>query len=130
MKPNNLSIRLSIPTEYQECRCFWDWCILNPKIRNNIIHIPNEGKRTKIGGFLLKKIGLKAGTSDYFLTIPTKDFHGLWIEMKRKNSKSSLIRESQIRFIDDQIKMGYQAKIAYGADHAIKIVREYLQLCA
>lgn len=91
-----------------------------------IIHIPNEGKRSKVGGYLLKRQGLRKGVSDFFLPLASKGFHGLWIELKSTDQKRKATKE-QLDWLERMIKMGYAAHIAYGWLHASRIVMDYLR---
>lgn len=113
-----------IPKEDQEQIWLMDWIATQPKIRNYILHIPNQrmctpGYRRKLG-----RMGVKAGVSDLFLALPTTQYHGLWLEMKRrKNSKPS---REQILWCNLMRDLGYQAEIAYGWEHAKNIIQSYL----
>lgn len=101
-----------------------DWIETQPKIREDIFHIPNQrmcsvGYRRK-----LARMGVKSGVSDLFLPYPHNGYHGLWIEMKRiKNSKSS---PEQIEWCNRMLKRGYGAEFAYGWEHAKDIIEKYL----
>lgn len=58
------------------------WVATKPRIRDYILHIPNQ-RMCKIGYRMkLKKLGARNGVSDLFLAYPTTKHHGLWIEMK------------------------------------------------
>lgn len=115
-----------IATEFQECKAFFQWALLNPLIRDILIHIPNEGKRSLSTGSHYKLIGLRSGVSDYYLPLPSrKGHHGLWIELKRVSGSKTT--DSQLKWIDKMRNLGYAAEIAYGAKQAIDIVIEYLK---
>lgn len=51
--------------------------------------IANGGNRSAITGSILKQEGVLAGVADLFLLKSSKEFHGLFIEMKVKNGKQS-----------------------------------------
>jgi len=127
-----------IPTEQQEQIAFVDWCHIH---KIPVIHIPNQGKRSVVGGALLKRAGLMKGVSDLFLPVPIqgtlwrnniaidefKWFHGIFIEMKRnKNySYSEWIKwEDQKNFLEEAHKNDYLGFFSFGAEHAIKQVTE------
>lgn len=114
------------PTEHQECVAFYDWAIHNHLVRDYIIHIPNEGRRTFNSGRKLKLIGLRAGVPDYFIAIPNGKHHGLFLEMKRQGLEKQAKRENQLAWIERLIENGYYACMAYGADQAIAVVNDYL----
>ena len=86
------------------------------------IHIPNEAKRTITLGNILKRMGMRAGVSDIFIPRASKGYHGLWIELKVGSNQPT---ENQIQFIEDMHKEGYQAMTCWGADSAIRVIRDF-----
>lgn len=75
-------------------------------------------------GAYLVKIGLRKGVSDFFLPLPRKNLHGLWIELKR--TKKAKVSKEQLAWLDKMNSLGYAAHIAYGWVHAMNIVCAYL----
>lgn len=119
--------KLECPTEHQECVVFVKGAHYQSKIGDlDLLHIPNEAKRHAGGWIKLKQIGLIKGASDYFLAIPTKHYHGLFIEMKRREKSKSKVSVEQKRFIERQIEKGYYGKACYGAGEALDLVARYL----
>lgn len=110
--------------EYGECLTFYQWTQWQPRLKDRVIKIANEGKRSIIGGKRLKRIGLTKGIPDYFIFIPTFKYHGLFIEMKIKDSGK--IDKNQEAWIEKLTSYGYCAKVAYGAADAIRIIESYL----
>lgn len=92
-----------------------------------LFHIPNEGKRNPRTGAELKRLGMRAGVPDLFLAVPRMQnnvlYGGLFIEMKVNNNKCTENQKKWIRMLMDY---GYQCKVCYSADEAIKIIKEYL----
>lgn len=88
-------------------------------------HIPNGGKRNAAEAARFKAQGVKAGVSDLFLPAARGGYFGLYIEMKYGKNKPT---DQQREFIADMQQAGYDAQVAYGADEAITILREYLAL--
>lgn len=113
-----------MPTEDQEALKLMEWVSLQKGVKEYFIHIPNEGKRSYFRAKLMKRMGLKAGVSDYFMAIPAGRYHGLWIELKR--TKKSVTTQKQKDWIHLMKSTDYAAYIAYGADHAIDIIKAYL----
>lgn len=113
-------------TEAQECITLVKWANTQKKLQGRLIHIPNEGKRSKIGGRLLKLMGLVPGCSDYFLAVPTEHYHGLFLEMKRSDKSKTTVSDTQLSFIDQQRKNGYYSTVCYGALEAIKLIEQYV----
>ena len=106
--------------------------------KNNVLHyaIPNGGKRHVKNASDLKKQGVSAGVPDLCIPIPNENYHGLYIEMKRrpkilKSGKKSYTNSSasisQLEWISKLNTLGYKATICYGSDEAIKVIQEYLE---
>lgn len=113
-----------IPSEIAEHNAFIDWVRLQPKIRNLLIHVPNEYAHGVIGGAIRKRLGVRKGVSDFFIPLPVKSYHGLWIELKRISG--SKVSKEQKDWLELMQSLDYKAEIAYGAGHAIDIVKRYM----
>lgn len=113
-----------IPTEQQEHLALMNWVKTQPQIRDVIIHIPNEGKREVRFGNKLKRMGMRAGVSDFFLPIPTSLHHGLWLELKRK--KGSRESDEQKAWVHKMRALDYCAVFAYGWENARDLILMYL----
>jgi hypothetical protein len=92
-------------------------------ISEYLFAIPNGGKRNILEASRLKKQGVKKGISDMFLPIPSKGFHGLWIELKAKEGKAT---KEQVEWLDKMATQGYAAIICYGWQDASKAIQQYL----
>ncbi len=119
---------MSLKPETLEQIKLFNWIRANPVLSKCAIHIPNEGQRSKVMGYTLKLMGMRAGVSDVFIAYPTKAMSGLWIELKAKNAKGKYGKptDNQVKFINDMTAMGYIAKVCNGADEAIAVIRNYL----
>jgi hypothetical protein len=71
-------------------------------------------------------MGVKSGVPDLFLPVPRGKYHGLWIEMKR--TEDGKVSENQKWWIGALNKLGYRAEVCYGAEQAIKLLTEYLEM--
>lgn len=91
-----------------------------------VFSVPNGGSRNVVAGAQLKATGMSAGVPDLFLPIPTKIYHGLFIEMKRRDSSPSAVTAEQRWWIAQLAAKGYKAVVARGADEAMQVVRDYL----
>lgn len=114
-------------TELTEQQAVIDWCnIMSRQIPElkTIYHIPNEGKRSRIGGNALCRAGLKAGVPDLCLPVSRNGWHALYIEMK-KDRKCKCTQE-QIEFQKSLANNGNLCCVAYGADDAISYIKNYL----
>lgn len=109
------------PLEYQECITLAEWLTLKNVF---FIHIANEGKRTKVGGSILKRMGLCAGAPDFLIfdvpdeiVIGRRTFHGVALEMKRIGGRKP--NEKQLAFLKRLERRGWCCIVAYGAGDAI-----------
>lgn len=117
-------------TESQEQQTLIEWAELQShkhKELKMLVHIPNEGKRSREYGAELKRMGLRAGFPDLFLAVPKEMngilWGGLFIEMKVKGNRCT---ENQKKWLRRLSEYGYKAVVCYGADEAIKTIKEYL----
>ena len=111
-----------IPTEHQEQSLVIQYCNLR---KIPIFHIPNGSYKSLTARIKSKKEGLVSGIPDLMIPIANKEFHGLFIEMKRvKNSKVSV---QQLKWIELLNKQGYKAIVCYGSSAAIKEIEEYIK---
>ncbi len=116
-------------SEHQEqCMFFEELAIRYPEVRKVSFAVPNGGKRDKGVARKLKKEGVTAGVPDIFIDWPNKKYHGLRIELKRVRAAKPKTEPNQKIWIANLNKKGYYACVAYGAEEAIKIVKEYLNV--
>lgn len=85
--------------------------------------IPNGGHRNIQTAALLKKEGVLAGVADLCVLVPTRFFHGLFIEMKVGKNRQT---EQQKSFGEYAVKQGYAYEVCYDLDSFIDVVTEYL----
>jgi hypothetical protein len=104
-------------------------------------HIPNGGSRGDtaatrgIRGARLAAEGVRKGVADIFLPAPgTGGCGGLYIEMKSKEKKPKTekskggLSDEQIKFAQFVTANGFSWHCCYGAEDAIKIIKEYLAI--
>jgi hypothetical protein len=87
-------------------------------------HIANERKTSPRHGAKLKRMGVLAGVSDFFIAEARRGFNGMFLELKIKPNK---LTENQKTFIQKAQRKGYKAYVAYDIDEAIKVIEEYLK---
>lgn len=97
----------------------------NEKIGTYLVAIPNGGARSAVTGALLKAEGVRAGFPDLIFTYPTKNFHGLFIEMKAP-TKTARVSEAQKVWLKRLSDVGYQTAVCYGFDEARNVIKSYL----
>ena len=105
------------------CAYYAEACKLWPAESDALFHVPNGGKRALTTAKLFKRLGVTPGISDYFLAVPSGEYHGLWIEVKREGGTVSA---EQKRWINLMRGFGYCAVVAYGYDECIEWTRAYL----
>ena len=87
-------------------------------------HIPNGGSRNKAEAARLKAQGVKAGVPDICLPAARGCYHGLYIELKRRNG--GRVSEAQRGWIEYLENAGYCARVCHGWDEARETIEKYL----
>ena len=89
-----------------------------------LYHIPNGGSRDIREAANLKKQGVKSGVPDIFLAVPRGGYHGLFIEMKRRDG--GRLSVAQREWIDALREIDYRVEVCKGFGPAAKVLLEYL----
>lgn len=120
-------IHTPFPLEFEEQCNLINWCHAHQDKRLRLIYSHTNGARMARGvANKLKASGAKAGIPDLFLPIPSGEYHGLYIELKRvKGSSTSLIQKKWLMLLLNQ---GYQAVVCFGAEDAQAIITSYLAM--
>lgn len=121
-RPPTPAVR-SCPTEEEEQKALFAECT---QCGLQMIHIPNEAKRTARVGASLKAQGMRTGFPDNFFPYARQGYHGLFIELKRAMKSASRVSPEQREWIDRLRAEGYRAEICYGAKDAMTVVNEYM----
>ena len=87
-------------------------------------HIPNEGKRSKVLGMILKAMGLKPGVPDLCLPVPRCGYGALYIEMK---SRTGMPSADQKRWLVKLTRAGNCAVVCREWTAAAKFIEQYLK---
>ena len=98
-------------------------------------HIANERKTSKAHGGKLKKMGVLAGVSDWFIDHPAHGYHGLRIELKVKSIKGvkngqpdyklSYPSKEQKIFLKKAHMVGYAVNVCWTIDEFMDTVESY-----
>lgn len=88
-----------------------------------IVHIANEGKRSRAYGALLKRLGMREGFPDLLLPMACRGYHGFFIEMKYGKNKPT---DNQVKWLSTLKAEGYATAVCYSAKEAIKLIDLYL----
>lgn len=84
-----------------------------------------EGKVHPLQGYRYKQRGKKAGIPDICLPYPSKEFHSLYIELKRRDRKNHPTA-AQLNWIHKLRKAGHCVEVAYGWEDAWNKIKSYL----
>lgn len=88
-------------------------------------HTPNGGSRRKIEACILKGQGVRPGVPDLFLAVPRGGFHGLFVEMKRRDG--GVVSEAQSGMASLLQAQGYKVRVCFGFDQARAEIEHYMQ---
>lgn len=112
----------------EQCAVFC-WAALNRQqfpLLKWMFAIPNGGGRTAAQGAQLKAEGVKKGVSDILLPVRSREYAGLFIEMKRTKGVPSDLKTEQADFLIFVRTQGYYSRVAYGWLDAVAIIAWYL----
>jgi hypothetical protein len=116
------------PTEAQEQEAVMTWarCTVGrlPSLCW-LFHVPNGGARDGATAAAMQRQGVQRGVPDLCLPVPVGDYHGLWIELKRRDHSNHASPE-QVRWLEHLRASRYMAVVCYGADEAIATLEAYL----
>jgi hypothetical protein len=110
-------------TEQQEQQLLINWANYQ-KWGKLLIAIPNGGYRHITTALALKRTGTRKGVPDLFLAMPNKNWHGLWIELKRK--KGGSLSSEQKEYIALLSEQNYKVEVCKGFDEAKEVITQYL----
>lgn len=116
------------PTEAQEQEALFQWASYNQRKYPELelmFHIPNEGKRTGLNGWYLKRQGMKAGVPDICLPVPAHGRCALYIEMKRRDG--GRLSDAQHGWIQALNRAGNLAIVCHGWEEARDAIMNYLR---
>lgn len=120
-----------LPSEGQEQATLFSWAELEMKRGNYpelklMFHVPNGGARSKAEAGRFKAEGVKAGVPDIFLPVPRGNYHGMFIEMKKR--KGGKVSAEQKVWLAELAEQGYFAVVAFGWEDASEQIRSYLDI--
>ena len=120
-----------VPLETDEQQKLILWVdTFHPREGKLLFAIPNGGSRHPAEAVRLKKEGVRPGVLDLFYMEPKDQYHGLFIEMKRRKQSLSVISGGQKHFADRAKAQGYAVKVCWGAEQAKAALEWYWGLPA
>lgn len=97
-----------------------------PDAEKHTYHFANERKCSIKTGWTLKKMGVKRGVSDLFVSIPRHGKNGLWLEIKVNRNNPT---PEQKEFMEKQFKNGFAVACCWEFESVKKIIDNYLSSC-
>lgn len=127
MKVNNKQA-LPVAKESVEQIHLFKWAALSsgryPEL-DLMYHIPNGGKRNITTAKKLKAEGTKAGVPDIHLPVARCGYHGLFIELKRREGGTT--SKSQEDWLQALKEQGHYTAVCKGCDEATEMIINYLE---
>jgi hypothetical protein len=117
-------------TELSHQKALVKWAALK---NIQLVHIPNEGKRSAREGVNLRLAGLSRGFPDLLLPQAKGGYFGLFLEMKqnrryRPSEMKSPSWKAQLEWIQKLVAFGYYAKICFGWEDGMQTIDRYMLL--
>lgn len=122
-------MRRAIPTEHEEQVTLIEWWAYESRRHGlpefALFAIPNAGAGAQRGqAGKLKAEGVRKGVADLFLTVPSGEKHGLYIEMKR--AKGGSLSDDQLAFLAFADGRNYAVAVCKGFGEARERIIDYL----
>lgn len=118
-----------VPTEHQEQVTFVQLLAAHlPLFYLNTTAVPHGDLRKPGVAGRLKAEGVSPGYPDILIDVPRGPFHGMRIEMKRRQRSLSRVDDAQRAWGARLNGAGYLAVVARGCDHAMDQVLAYSAL--
>ncbi len=117
------SIGMIDPDEDSIQEAVIEWAQYHPICSEYLIHIANQGKRSISYGSKLKRMGLRSGASDLFLSYPNSIYHGFWIELK---TRTGIVSPQQKLWGESVSKAGYKFSVIRDSEECINAIMKYL----
>lgn len=109
-------------TESQEQKQLIQWCRARPEFQY-LFHIPNESVGGQGWMIRNRQMGVKAGVPDLFYPVPMNGYHGMFIEMKTKTGRLSMVQKKWIAALDE---LGYKVVVAKRWEEAAQALEDYI----
>lgn len=113
--------------EYAEQVALMEWCAwqANRDARYGLLFaIPNGELRDVVVAGRLKRSGVRSGVPDLCLPVASGIWHGLFIEMKRRDG--GRVAPEQVHWLSALNAQGYLGVVCHGFDEARLILSFYL----
>ena len=121
-----------VPTEAQEHNALWDWVKLEQSLPTDLGHALATMYDVRSEGQGRATRGKRSGVPDWCLDWPyhpprcIRWFHGLRIELKRRNATKRDVRPDQRKMLALLAQRGYAACVCRGWEEARATVEAYV----
>jgi hypothetical protein len=106
----------------QQCVKWFD--MQYPQYSRYLFHIRNGGSiKSAREGLKFKRMGVRKGIPDLFLSLPTSEWHGMYIELKKKGGKPSHEQLENCRHFRN---VRYECEIIDDFDTFVRIVKLHM----
>lgn len=95
-----------------------------PRLARLLHHSPNGGLRNIREAARFKQMGTQAGFPDLVLLVPSKGYHGLFIEMKTKTGRQSDAQKDYQKQVESE---GYRYVVIRSLTDFMATVNDYLR---
>jgi len=113
----------------QEALFAWAAVMAPKEPRLRLLNASLNGVRLALHqAVMAKKGGMKKGYPDVHLPVAYGGYHGLFIEMKRKDGKPSDVSREQRAWLADLSEQGYQTAVCFGWEEAARLIAGYLEM--
>lgn len=120
-----MRLKSLIANEQQEHIAFIERVNLElPKYAKYLLHPANGGSRHPAEARNLKRMGVRPGVSDIFFAYPVNGYHGLWMELKRKNGK---LTSAQAEWLQLMQEVDYAVAVAFSSEQAMHYILSYIK---
>lgn len=123
--------RMQIPTEHVEAVRLFEIVVSHERRYpdlENFAAMPNGGQRHGAVAGKMKAEGVRKGYPDYLLDVPRQGFHGLRIELKRRNASPSDTKPEQLAWHARLRANGYRVEVCKGWEEAWSVLCDYLDI--
>lgn len=116
-------------TEHDEQVALMHWWSFAHKLfgvsEQLLFAIPNGGDRNILVAAKLKAEGVRAGVPDLFLAVPRGRYHGMFVELKKRDRGT--VSKKQKIMIEILMESGYCSLVCHGWNGAMEAIKRYLE---
>ena len=118
-----------VASESEEQQALFQWINLSSRKYPGIelaFAVPNGQLRDIRVARKLQAEGVRPGVPDIFIPVARGPWHGLFIEMKRR--EKARVSSEQVNYMGELIAQDYKAVLAYGWEDAKSEIEKYMSI--